>query len=188
MVKLTKDAVLELDTRRRIYDMIVGTPGIHFRELQRRVTIAYGSLQYHIEFLLRHGLIEEEKGKDYSRYFPAGFKSIRERELISLLRQKSIRRILLFLLENSGSRNKDLVEAVGLSPSTVSWHMGRLIRAGAVKQQKSGNETQFCVIEPDAITRLLVTYRSSFLDEIVDRFVEVWDKETIPRTAGVFKK
>jgi len=181
MVKLARDAVLELEARRRIYDAVVQSPGLHFRELQRRMGSAYGALQYHIEFLVRHGLIVEEKGREYSRYFPANFRNIRERELMSLLRQESIRRVLLLLLENPSSRNKDLVEALGLSASTISWHLGRLLQAGAVVSERKDGEAVFSVSEPDAVTRLLVSYKASFLDKIVDRFVEVLERENIGR-------
>jgi predicted transcriptional regulator len=182
MAKLARDAVLELEARRRIYDALVDSPGLHFRELQRRVGSAYGALQYHLEFLVRHDLVVEEKGREYSRFFPASFRGMRERELISLLRQESIRRILLFLLEHPESRNKDLVERLGLSPPTISWHLGRLLEAGAVSTHRRGSDSLFSVSEPDVITRLLVTYKASFLDKIVDRFVEVWERENLKGT------
>jgi predicted transcriptional regulator len=179
MASFSKDAVLELEARRRIYEIVVASPGLHFRELQRRSNVAYGALQYHLEFLIKHGLVAEEKGKEYSRFFPANFKSIREREIISLLRQASIRRILLLLLEFPQSRNKDLMEKLGLSAPTISWHIGRLLQAGAIVQDKKGKETVFSVSEAEVVTQLLVTYKSSFLDKIVDRFVEVWEEENI---------
>jgi predicted transcriptional regulator len=181
MVKLAKDAVLELETRRRIYDLLVESPGLHFREIQRRAAVAYGALQYHLEFLTKHGLIVEEKGREYSRFFPANFRSIRERELMSLLRQESIRRILLQLLDSHGSRNRDMVAKLGLSAPTISWHLSRLLQAGAVVQERRDGEVVFRVSEPDAVTRLLVTYKSGFFDKIVDRFVEVWERENLTR-------
>ncbi|VVB53603.1 Winged helix-turn-helix DNA-binding protein [uncultured archaeon] len=179
MLRLPKDEVLELDVRRKIYEEIVKSPGLHVRELQRRVNIAYGALQYHLSFLVKHNLVAEEKGVEYSRFFPTEFKSIRERELMSLLRQESIRRILLHLLNTPAARNKELAEGVGLSPSTVSWHISKLTEVGAVVQENKGGDVLFRVSEPEVVTRLLVTYKSSFLDTIVDRFVEVWEKENI---------
>jgi predicted transcriptional regulator len=96
---------------------------------------------------------------------------------MSLLRQESIRRILLCLLEKPGSMNKELVDEMMLSPSTISWHIGRLIQTGAVVAEKKDGETVFYVSEPEIVTKLLVTYKSSFVDKIVDRFVDVWGRE-----------
>jgi predicted transcriptional regulator len=179
MVKLARDSALELDARRMAYYVINDSPGLHFREIQRRTGLAYGNLQYHLEFLVKHGLIVEEKGTEYSRFFTAHFRSLRERELISLLRQESIRRILLHLLETPGSRNRDIVAGVGLSASTVSWHMGRLLAAGAVTQERRENDTVFRVSEPEVVTQLLVTYKAGFIDAMVDRFVDLWERENI---------
>jgi predicted transcriptional regulator len=172
-----KEAVLELDVRRRVYETLLMSPGLHFREIQRRMGMAYGALQYHLEYLVRHGLIVQESGSEYSRFFPSEFKSIREREIMSLLRQESIRGILLNVLAHPGARNKDLADALGLSASTISWHLGRLVLAGALAMERAGGDASFKVVEPEVVTRLLVTYKSSFLDRIVDRFVEVWENE-----------
>jgi predicted transcriptional regulator len=177
MVKLARDAVLELETRRRLYEVIAASPGLHFRELERRLDLAYGTLQYHLEFLIKHGLIVQETVGDYARFFPSGFKSIRERELLSLLRQKTVRHVLLSLLENPSLRNRDLVARLKLSASTISWHLGKLVSSGAVVQESRDGETVYRVSEPEAVIRLLVTYKTSFVDKIVDRFIELWEKE-----------
>jgi len=184
MVKLARDAVLELETRRRLYDVIHASPGLHFRELERRLGLAYGTLQYHLEFLKKHGLVVEEKVGDYARFFPTGFRSIRERELLSLLRQKTVRHLLLFLLEKQGVRNRDLAQRLKLSASTVSWHIGRLVASGAVEQEVKDGETVYRVSEPEAVIQLLLTYKTSFVDEIVDRFIELWEREN----ASVLRK
>jgi predicted transcriptional regulator len=181
MAKLTKDAILELESRRKIYNLITESPGLHFRELQRRLDIAYGKLQYHLEFMKKHGLIEEEKTEEYSRFYPSSFRSIVERDIMSLLRQKSIRHILLYLLENPGAQNKDIADATSLSPSTVSWHIGHLMQAKAVTQERKTNEACYYVNEPEVVIRLLTTYKTSFIDAIVDRYVELWEKESLKK-------
>jgi len=181
MARMTKDALLELESRREIYQLISGSPGLHFRELQRRLDIAYGKLQYHIEVLVKHGLIEEEKTEEYSRFYLSNFKSIMEREIMSLLRQKSVRHILVYLLENPGSQNKDIADATGLSPSTISWHIGRLLHSGAILQQRQETESSYFISEPDIVVRLLTTYKTTFIDRIVDRYVDLWERESLKK-------
>ncbi|HLC76566.1 MAG TPA: winged helix-turn-helix transcriptional regulator, partial [archaeon] len=56
---------LDLEVRRRIYDCIVGSPGLHFREIQRRTNLATGSLDYHLHFLHKNGIIRTERDKNY---------------------------------------------------------------------------------------------------------------------------
>lgn len=41
----------EVGTRRRIYELIRDAPGIHMRELERRMGLMIGNLQYHLHYL-----------------------------------------------------------------------------------------------------------------------------------------
>ena len=52
---------MALSPRDKIYSTVVKNPGLHFREIQRRVDIATGALQYHLDYLKKKHLIYEEK-------------------------------------------------------------------------------------------------------------------------------
>jgi sugar-specific transcriptional regulator TrmB len=52
--------------------------------------------------------------------------------------------------------------------------MHDLIDKGLVGKRREGRRSIYWVIEPDRVVRLLVTYRPSFLDRMVDRFLETW--------------
>ena len=60
---------LELETRRKIYEQINKSPGIHFRELERRLKVVVGNLQYHLQYLEKKNLIRTLNDEDYVRYF-----------------------------------------------------------------------------------------------------------------------
>jgi predicted transcriptional regulator len=98
---------LELETRKKIYDQIKKSPGIHFRELQRRLELVVGSLQYHLHYLEKRNLIKASSDGDYVRYF-ARDRSLTEteRKILSLLRRSSCRHILIQLLNNPNLNNK----------------------------------------------------------------------------------
>src|SRR5450759_93938 len=99
---------LELETRRRIYEQIKKSPGIHFRELERRLEMVVGNLQYHLQHLEKRNLIRALNNEDYVRYFVKD-KSLNEtdRKIISLLRRSGCRHILLQLLTNPDLNNKE---------------------------------------------------------------------------------
>jgi len=63
-----KNEPLELDTRKRIYDLIDSTPGIHFREISRRLDIPMGVVEYHIHYLMKKDMIIARKEGRYKRY------------------------------------------------------------------------------------------------------------------------
>ena len=167
---------LDLETRRRIYEQINKSPGVHFRELERRLKLVVGSLQYHLHYLEKKKLIVASNDDDYLRYFVID-KNLneKERKILSLLRRSSCRHILIQLLNNPDLNNKDLSLAVGLSPSTISWNLNKLVEAGVIERKKIGRISNFTIIDPTAVVELLICYKESFLDTLVDGFIETWE-------------
>ncbi|MDO8625738.1 MAG: winged helix-turn-helix transcriptional regulator, partial [Candidatus Diapherotrites archaeon] len=67
--KRFEDTTLELGTRNRLYAIIEESPGLHFRELQRRSGIAVGSLQYHLDFLQKRSFVQTVREGKFVRYY-----------------------------------------------------------------------------------------------------------------------
>ena len=167
---------LNLEIRRRIYDCIDGSPGIHFREIQRRVVIATGSLDYHLHFLHKNGLLRTEKEGKYLRYYPMTKNfDIEEKQILSLLRNDKIRHILIYLIENKRSLPTRMAEYLGVSNSTLSWYLKNLEEKGVIAQTKKGRFRIYRVKEPEKIVKYIIIHKSGFLDEIVDRFADAWE-------------
>lgn len=168
---------MELETRRKIYELIRKSPGIHFREIERRLNIAIGNLQYHLYYLEKENLIRSERDGEYIRYYPKDCMLDEiDRKIISFLRRRTARRILIYLLTNPNANNKEIAQGIGLSPSTISWHLNKLLEAKIVERKKEGRESFFRVKDLERVARLLITYKESFLDRLVEGFVEVWER------------
>ncbi len=171
------EQALELGARKKIFSTIDSSPGLHFRELQRRTGIAVGSLQYHLDFLEKKHLIRVVKDGKFSRYFSIRGKQLGESQnTMSLLRKEKVRKIILFLLEKKKANQLSIANAAGLSTSTTSWHLSQLMEKGLLSRELSGRETFFSVKEPEKVAGLIVSHRKSFLDELVDSFVEIWEE------------
>ena len=166
----------ELETRKKIYDQIKKSPGIHFRELQRRLDLVVGDLQYHLHYLEKRNLIKASTDGDYVRYFTRD-RSLteNERKILYFLRRSSCRHILIQLLNNPNLNNKELSQAVGLSPSTISWNLNKLIEAGIIEKTRTGRISTFTIVDPSAVYELIICYKESFLDILVDGFIEMWE-------------
>ena len=166
--------ILDLDSRKRIYDIVKKFAGCHFREIERKSKLSAGSVNYHLGYLNKHGLIKGEKENNYIRYFPKEFKSENKR-LLSFLRQKSTRRILIFILTNNNCNHEQIVKFVKLSPSTVSWHLKKLEEEGIIRSIKYGRKTYYdLLIKKNEIINLLITYKESFFDSLVNNAIEMW--------------
>lgn len=171
---------LALESRRRIYSIIAKNPGLHFRELQRRTSIAIGALQYHTDFLKKSHLIRAEKDGKFVRFFPIREKQLEENnKLLPLLRHDSLRKIIIFLLTKKTATNKLISQKTGMAPSTVSWHLNSLLTQNIVVKKTRGRKSLFSLVDKDQIANILIHHKKSFLDELVDNFVEVWQEYKI---------
>ncbi|HLD86869.1 MAG TPA: winged helix-turn-helix transcriptional regulator [Candidatus Nanoarchaeia archaeon] len=167
--------ILELDTRKRVYGVVEDYPGSHFREIERISGLSVGSARHHLAHLARHGLIREERDGNNLRYFPRGFNP-KNKRLMGILRRRSMRRILLCLASKGSCNHQQIVGFVRLSPSTISWHLKKLEQEGIIISKKIGRNTAYSLLAKKGdIVHLLITYRESFLDSIVDNVVEMWD-------------
>ena len=70
------------------------------------------------------------------------------------------------------------MQSVGLSPSTVSWHLKKLERGDIIGFIKKGRSTSYNIlIDKEKIITLLITYKESFFDSMINRVIEMWDIE-----------
>jgi predicted transcriptional regulator len=170
---MAKDA-LELDSRRRIYEQIESVPGIHFRELARRLNIPTGVIEYHLRYLETHELIVSRQEGRYKRFFIIGKMGSRDKTLLALLRQQMPRRILMHLLLNPKTSHKKLRKEFKISASTLSFHLSKLLDAELITQIKVGRKFQYKVIEQDLVAKALIRFKEGFIDEVVDDFAKTW--------------
>ncbi len=178
MVVLIKrlDEAVALTPRDRIYSTIVKNPGLHFREVQRRTNIATGAMQYHIDYLKKKNFIREEKEGKFSRFY-ASQANVENTKLMNLLRQESVRRIVLFLMQKRRAALPVVSKNVGLGLSTTSFHMQKLLAAGIVLQKSIRGKVYFYLSDKDSVMGIFVEYKKSFLDDLVDNFVDLWEEE-----------
>jgi len=169
-----KQRVLELESRRKIYEVVEKFAGYHFRDIERLSRIPASSVRYHLHFLVKHGLIKEVREGNKLCYFVNQI-ATQDSHLLLLLRQKSIRMIMLFLLEG-GKDFESIVAFTRLSRATVSWHLKKLMHTHIVRSIKKGKRTFYLlIVDKSAILSLLITHRASFLDKLVDHVIEMWE-------------
>jgi len=164
---------IELDARRRIYEHIVANPGAHLRAVKEALDMPMGQLEYHLRFLEEQGLVGAKEDRYYKRFFPSEMGAT-ERRLLSGLRQEMPRRIVLLVLETPGMDHRTIQERTGLGASTLSFYMRDLIKKGLVERRHEGRRSLYKVLDVDRVVKVLITYRPSFLDRMVDRFLETW--------------
>ncbi|UCH88021.1 MAG: ArsR family transcriptional regulator [Thermoplasmata archaeon] len=168
------DQTLTLKNRRDLYQYICKNPGMHLRAIERAMKISLGDIRYHLEYLEKEGLITSQKDEYKRTYFSAEDIYHGDRETLALLRQDSPRKILLFLINHPSSHFEDIQQELKKSKSTISFHLNKLIKCNIIEVKTEDNKNEYSIIDIEQIIRLLITYRSSFIDDTVDRVVEMW--------------
>ena len=162
--------------------MIRGSPGIHLREIVRRLELPYGTAEYHLRVLEQEEIVRAVVEDNFRRYYPADF-AFSDRAVLGILRKRPTRRIAVALLERGEMTHRDLAAAAGLKPSTLSYHLQRLESAKIASVARQGRFSRIQLVDPKLVARLLVTHGGSFADAAVDRFLETWSGfEAAPRS------
>lgn len=182
-----KEELLELKTRRIIYNCISKNPGLHERKLSRQLNIPLSTLDYHLFFLKKRELIVDQVEGGYNRYYISRKVGTKDKRAIAVLRQKPVRTIVIFLLLNPNSFHRDISKHLELARSTTSFHLNKLVDLEIITRNQIGRETDYSIREVSYISDLLIIYRKSFFDDAVDRFVEAW-LELHPRHLQKSKK
>lgn len=168
-----KDEILENQNRRRIYALIDESPGIHLRELQRISEIPLTTLEYHISYMIRKKIVFAETQDHHKRYYTKPLDP-EDKKVLSALRQKRMREIVLVVLESGKAKYQLLAERLNLSHSTLSSYLKYLVNKNILAKEKIGYENLYTVREEDRVAKVLVAYKPSFLDKLVDTALDTW--------------
>src|SRR5256885_12170571 len=116
-------------SRERVLALVAAQPGLHLRELPRRLGLSLRSVRYHLESLEEHDLVSPHRSGRFARWFAAGAFSMEDQTLISALRVRGQRMILSELLEKGPMRFAALERGTGLSSATLVQYLRRLSSA-----------------------------------------------------------
>jgi predicted transcriptional regulator len=171
---MAKEDILELENRKKIYNHILKSPGLHEREIAREIGMPLSTLNYHLNYLTKRELVMAKPEGHYTRYYVVRKVGIKDKKVISLLRQSLPRRIIMFLLLHPNSSHQDICKHLQVAPSTTSFHLNKLIDAGIIERLSKSGRNRYAIREAEDIADLLIIYKNSFFDSAVDRFVDAW--------------
>ena len=92
---ISKEKILDLKTRKTIYNFILKYPGLHLRQLYRSFDNPESTVRYHIDYLEKRGFIIKKAEKGYIRFFVTDKIGKEEKILLTLLRNETSRNIIL---------------------------------------------------------------------------------------------
>lgn len=155
------DDILSVPSRRRIYECVQTNPGAHLRDVARRTALPLGTTLYHLDHLEARNMISSRRDGRYKRFFCGLDMGRHEKDVMSALRHDAPRRIVHALLLAGSSTQRGLCAAVGLSRSTLSFHVNQLVDRAIVERHPARPENVYALVDPVGARELLVRYADS---------------------------
>jgi len=151
--------------RQQIRETVEQNPGIHFRQVQRELDCSSTTLNHHINSLN----IKERNYRGYRRFYPEEVSEDLERPLAAL--NHDVRGLMLYQIQG-GISQKELVENLDLSKSTVSSHLKVMREDGVIEEEQDGRSKK--LFPSENAWKALNSYASQILDEASEGFIEMW--------------
>jgi len=194
---MEKSEILNLETRRRIYNYIKENPGLHLRELARRLNLSYYNLDYHINYLKKLDLVEVKTENSYSRIYVSNIIGTEEKAILNVFQQKVPRFILTSFLIFKVRTQKELSEDLEKHPTTIKFHLKKLVdlgvvelaeshngivyinnsRCNKVKRSPIKNETLYKIKDYDYIKKVLITHSISLYNDKIFKEIIEWARD-----------
>lgn len=173
---------LELESRRRIYEYLAANPGVHLRRIGQALGMSTGMLSYHLGVMEKLGLLKSEAARHRRRYYPAHLYREDQRRILALLRERVPQRILVDLATYGDRTFGDLLHTTGVTKSTLSYHLSKLVSSSVAIRARRDRESVFTLRDGNTVANLILSCAPSFPDEAVGRFVSTWPRLQALRT------
>jgi predicted transcriptional regulator len=154
-------------------------PGVHLREIRRRLRIPIGTLDYHLYRLGREGLIAIRFSGGYKCAYPAVVPEMGgpipepDQALLALLRQPVPRSLLLRLYLDGPTPPAGLAADLATTPQNLSYFLRRLETAGVLLREGTGPDRQVRLADPKRVHALLLRF-PPLPEDVIDRFLRFW--------------
>ena len=148
-----EDQILELETRRQLYEFILKNPGLHFSEISRKLNIPKTTLTFHLNTLEKHGLITSIYEEENSRFFVKHDFGNLEKKLIHILRKETPRNIILYIGWATCASQAELSRELEKSNKTIEKHLKKLLELGVIELVPIENGVMYTVKNISIIDR-----------------------------------
>lgn len=157
-------------------------PGVHLRELLRRLRIPPGTLDYHLRRLSRQGFLETRDVGGHRCVFPcrpigAGWPVLeKDQVLLALLRRRVPRAILLHLTYFGPATGRELSDSAGVSSALLLYYVERLESWGLVERVSSpAGPRKAKVVDPLRVRDILLRH-PPLKERFEDRWITLWER------------
>jgi predicted transcriptional regulator len=163
------------EARDQVLAFVRAYPGVHVREVERRLGLSSRLAGYHLAALESEGIVERVQEKGYSRFLPRVTRprwKAGDVAFLCLMRRTVAFRITLLLLSRGEMTQGDLARTLGLAKASTTYHLHLLEADRVVGFEARGRERWYSLRDPERVRGLLADFTP--LPEDLDPFARVW--------------
>jgi predicted transcriptional regulator len=168
--KLKKTNLLENESRRKIYEIILQNPGIQLCEIEKMTGLTNKNVEYHIKKLHNYGMIvykQTSRGKGY--FQNSNTYSMKEKIVYMHSKNPTEKRIIEIIHDNPGITRKELSGVINISAPSVSWYISGLINDKIIKKERVGTRVHYYIsdnLKNDIVNLITAEKAAAFTYEI----------------------
>ena len=167
--------------RDKIHNTITKYPGLRFHQIKLHTNIANGTVQHHLDQLLKSDVIQANYQKHIPRYYINDVQS-HQQVILLRLRQNTTSKIIKSLLKNDCQTFGQMVKFSKKSPGTVSVYKNMLLKdkiiigdTNTCKCNRTlSSKIKYRLTDPDKIRLLVEEYGKSSLKRSADNLADIF--------------
>ena len=167
--------------REKIHSTVTKYPGLRFHQIKRQTKIANGTVQHHLDQLVKSDSIQANYQKNIPRYYINDIES-HNQVILLRLRQNTTSKIIKSLLKNDCQTFGQMVKFSKKSPGTVSVYKNMLLKdkiiIGDTNTCKCNriltSKIKYRLTDPDKVRLLVQEYGKSSLNRSADNLADIF--------------
>jgi predicted transcriptional regulator len=145
--KLSRESILDNETRNQIYDYILKNPGAYFNKIVIDLNINKPVVVWHIKMLERFGYIKREVFENHAIFFDINLTEKKKKYGYFTVNEKS-KKIIEYLKSNDfGITKTHLSNDLGMHHNTVSKYLKILEDFNVIVKKKTTKQTLYFINE-----------------------------------------
>lgn len=146
---VTRENVLENETRADLYEFLQDKPGTHLRGIADELDLSTTNVLWHLRKLEDADLVKGKKLEGYKVFYPVedGADGQRKAMASSVLRNDNAQAILEFLASEPGAHQRQIARALDVNHGTVRWHLRKMEKTDVVDKVERDHAIEYYVTD-----------------------------------------
>ena len=167
--------------REKIMKTVTKYPGLRFHQIKTQTKIANGTVQHHLDQLVKSESIKVNYQKQIPRYYAYDIENSMHVILLRL-RQNTTSKIIKSILKNECQTFSQMVKFSKKSPGTVSIYKNMLLKDGIIigdtntckSNRILNSKVKYRLTDPDTVRLLVEEYGKSSLKRSADNLADIF--------------